>query len=165
MELRKILKYLFLNIVLLSISCKSDNSNDFNQKVIQCYNAHNKIITLHQIFDFKWDKMFIISPYHYPEANTRGTISKIIKAPYNEDKILFERLFIFTKNNNVVCTIRAYYEKENPIDYKPLLVDFILDENTPKYFLPNSRFSINKENDLYYLEWIDSAPNLVVGKK
>lgn len=83
---------------------------------------------------FKWDKFYIFSENHYPEAVTKERISSIIGARYDKNIDLNDRLIVFLSEGKIVHEIITNYRKKNLIDPEPLLVDFYLDKKTPPFF-------------------------------
>lgn len=151
----KLLFILFITAIILCISC-TNSGKDFENKIINRYEKHEEIINLKSIFDFKWDKLYVLTPYHYPDATDSQTISNIIGTNYDKDRNQFERVLIFLYKNKVIKSISTKYQKENYIDYKPLKVDFYFDQNDPAFFTPQTcNFILKKEESNYSLSWVN----------
>lgn len=157
MELRKLIKNSILLLItsfLLCLSCTND-SRKFENVVINRYTDNEKVINLREVFDFKWDKLYVLTPYHYPEATDSQTISDILKIKCNKNRGQFERLLIFISDGKIVKSISTKYQKENMIDYKPLNVDFYFHKNDPEFFTSDKcNFLIKKEENEYALLWM-----------
>lgn len=145
---------LIVSCIIFFIACINTNKS-FEEEIINKYAKNDKTIDLKEIFVFKWNKLYVLTPYHYPEATDSQTISNIIGTKYNKNRDQFERLMIFMLDDKIVKSISTKYEKENFIDYKPLKVDFYFNKNDPDFITSDKcTFIIKKEDNDYALLWM-----------
>lgn len=167
--MRKIVLYIL--IFLSFTACKENkNTDEFHQKIIvsynKCENKDNCLINFLEIFPFAWDKIYVFSNEHYPEAGANA-ISKVTGVKYRgKRKFLENRSVLFINKDKVVHEILTYYEPDGYIDTKPMFVDFIYKDNFPLYFeKDNAIFKLTKDVKLtkddigegYSLEFISKG--------
>ncbi|WP_300688882.1 hypothetical protein [Chryseobacterium sp.] len=149
---------LIVSLFLLNlISCKNSSTNEFDEFVINsfnhCHTTKECTVNLTNL-PFRWDRFYIFSENHYPEALTKEEISSILGIKYNKNISLNDRLIVFLLNGEIVYEIFANYNSENLIDSNRLLVDFYLDKKAPPFFERNNAEFIIKKTDGYYaLYW------------
>lgn len=142
----KILIALFFLLSL--ITCKNSSNIEFNEfienKYNICSNSENCTVNLNSL-PFQWDKLYIFSENHFPEALSKEKISSILGTKYNKNIDLDDRLIVFLFKGKIVNEILTSYQKRNFIDTEPLLVDFYLDKKIHSFFVNgNAKFIIKK---------------------
>ncbi|CAM1359477.1 conserved hypothetical protein [Tenacibaculum litoreum] len=144
------MKNIILLVLITLVSCKENkNTSEFNAIIAESYNRCNQkdncVIDMGEIFPFEWDKMYVFSMDHYPEADAKA-ISKITGVKYNgKRKFLENRSIIFINEGQIVYEVLTYYEPEGYIDTKHMFVEFIYGNDFPPYFTSdNSKFKLTK---------------------
>lgn len=134
-------------IILLFISCKYEqNTSEFNDLISSyyesCPNKDSCVIDLGEVMPFDWNKMYVFSNEHYPEAD-QDIIRKITHTNYSGKREYLEnRSILFVKDSIVEYEVLTPYESAGFVDTKLLYIEFFDKNILDFYEKSDSRFII-----------------------
>ncbi|MFW6281929.1 MAG: hypothetical protein ACOC1O_03950 [bacterium] len=108
-------KYMLIIIVLiiLTVTVISCSNKSLTEKIItiintKCKNQNNCLISINEITDFKWDKMFVFKP-----GATLQEINEALGIKY-KGKPDIKHIIVFMNNDNIVYLEEKIYNPEKP---------------------------------------------------
>jgi hypothetical protein len=142
-------KLILISFLLLFLfGCRKNIENQIGIKGRDCPTNSNCVITISQLTDFSWDKMYVFEP-----TESFQTINKIIDIDYSKFYKDFTRPIIFTKGKKIVHYENNRSDPEDVIDGQ-VIFDYPDSLKYMVYTPSNARFNLKAKSSgdkIYYI--------------